>query len=158
MDEGTATPEETSQEMMAQQALRYKDVEEKQALLDWLVANPSVPLSLRRQFHALWEIVPFGNYTEKDIQRLLIKFREWCILFLWYIPDDEWDRIRRFESDDATGDIEMDTSLLLNTLEQLFYIQLTRGREGFTVKEINTSRVGIAKPESEKPKKRAWWF
>lgn len=119
----------------------YQQIPPILAAIDWLLANPSVPLSMRKQFYVLWELAVFGNYSEMDIKRLLLKFKEWCILLKWYIPDVEWDKKREFEGDTQNEKpLEMDLNILLNTLEQLYYIQLTRGKEGFTVKEMNTRR------------------
>jgi len=118
--------------------------------LDWLLSNPSIPLNLRTQFYMMWENVVFGNYDLKDRLFLMSKFREWCILLKWYIPEQEWGNMKEFEADSpGIGSLRMDLNCLLNMLEQLYYIQLTRGKEGFTVKELTTMR-NILKAEEEK--------
>jgi len=113
-------------------------------MLSYLLENPSIPLAMRRQFYVLWENVIFGNYTEKDIAYLMSKFREWCILVLWYIPEQRWGNILQYQDgEDTTSQIRVDLNLLLNMLEQLYYINLTRGRDGFTIKELGTTRSFI---------------
>lgn len=108
--------------------------------MDWLLSNPSVPLSLRKQFFVLWENVVFGNYDDKDRKFLMSKFREWCILLIMYIPEQKWGNIQEFADDENIEPLKFDLNLLINQLEQLYYIQLTRGKEGFTVKEMTTIR------------------
>jgi len=124
-------------------------------IVEWLLANPSIPTSLRNRFYQLWEIVIFGNYDEKDIAFLMSKFREWCILMLWYIPEQEWPNRKVFAEPDGSLEIDFDLNLLLNTLEQIYYINLTRGKEGFTVKELGTQRFiqRSELPEMPQPKK-----
>lgn len=104
----------------------------------------------------LWENVTFGNYDDKDILRLRSKFREWCILLMWFIPEQQWGNIQRFVSDDGGSQLRMDLNLLLNSLDQMYYIQLTRGKDGFTVRELNTLRTKntIATEEEKEGKKR----
>jgi len=116
-------------------------------MVSYLLDNPSIPLAMRKQFFVLWENVIFGNYNERDIMFLLSKFREWCILLLWYIPEQRWGNIMMYQDGaDETSQIRVDLNLLLNMLEQLYYINLTRGREGFTVKEMTTSRSIVESP------------
>jgi len=117
-------------------------------VLDWLLSSPSIPLDLRKQFYVLWENVVFGNYSEKDIKFLMSKFREWCILLTWYIPEQKWGNILVFHDEDGREPLKIDLNILLNSLEQLYYINLTRGKEGFTVKELTTLR-NISKIEEE---------
>lgn len=121
--------------------------------LDWLLASPSIPLSLRKQFYVLWESVIFGNYNERDMKFLMSKFREWCLLLLWYIPEHKWGNILVFQDAGDPIKIEFDLNLLLNTLEQIYYINLTRGKDGFTVKEMTTQRI-IGKSEAEEAKSK----
>lgn len=110
--------------------------------LDWMLASPSIPLILRKQYFMLWENVVFGNYDIRDIKFLMSKFREWTILLCWYIPEQKWGNILVYEDLDETATtLELDLNLLLNMLQQLYYIQLTRGKEGFTVREMNTMRT-----------------
>jgi hypothetical protein len=121
-------------------------------MLKWLLENPSIPLSFRKQFYCLWELVPFGNYEERDILYLMSKFREWCILNLWFIPEQRWGNLSIFRDIDSEEEIRVDLNLLLNQLEQLYFINLTRGKGGFLTKELNTSRFGYAKSENEEKK------
>ena len=82
------------------------------------------------------------------------KFREWCLLMLWYIPEQKWGNLLVYhEGEDDTERLELDLNLLLNTLEQLYYINLTRGKGGFTVRELNTSRA-ISRTEPQEVAKR----
>ena len=126
--------------------------------VDWLLTSPSIPLTMRKQFYALWESVIFGNYEDKDIKLLYSKFREWCILFKWYIPEQKWGNILSYIDADIDEVFETDLNLLLNMLEQLYYINLTRGREGFTVKELTTFRSiqRSSYEEDIKKKKKGW--
>jgi|GEM_PF-3068470 len=127
--------------------------------LDWLLDNPSIPLELKRQFYVMWEIVVFGNYTEKDIKFLLSKFREWCILIKWYIPEQDWNKKKTFIDEQGKEILEVDLNILLNILEQVYYIQLTRGREGFTIKEMTTMRTYQKYAEElEKEIKKSRWI
>lgn len=122
--------------------------------LDWLLSNPSIPLSFRNQFYVLWENAVFGNFGDRDVQFLMSKFREWKILLLWYIPEQRWGNIHEFKDENGQVSIRMDLNMLLNTLESLYYIQLTRGKEGFTVKELTTFRsVGTIRSETSEQKK-----
>lgn len=109
--------------------------------LNYLLASPSIPLIMRKQFFMLWENVIFGNFSDKDILFLLSKFREWCISLQWYIPEQKWGNVLVYEDeDDASSRITIDLNLLLNMLYQLYFINLTRGKGGFTTKELNTGR------------------
>lgn len=109
--------------------------------LEWLLATPSIPIVLRKQFFVLWESVIFGNYDEKDRKFLGSKFREWEIELMWYIPEQKWGNILDYKDEDKDAiSLQMDLNMLLNMLEELFYINLTRGKDGFTVKELNTNR------------------
>jgi len=107
----------------------------------YILENPSIPLSMRRQFYVLWENSVFGNYTERDILLLMSKFREWAIMLKWFIPEQKWGNVIIYEDiGDANSRITQDLNMLLNTLYQLYYINLTRGKDGFTVRELNTVR------------------
>jgi hypothetical protein len=118
--------------------------------IDWLLSNPSIPLSMRTQFYILWENVIFGNYDVRDRLFLMSKFREWCILLKWFIPEQQWGNLREFQGDTSGSDVlRTELNVLLNMLEQLYYIQLTRGKDGFTVKELTTMR-SILRGEEEK--------
>lgn len=124
--------------------------------LEWLLNNPSIPLSLRKQFFVLWEIVPFGNYDEMDIKRLLLKFREYCIFMTWYMPDHKWGKTLDFKADtESEENIQTDLNMLFNMLYELYYVQLTRGKQGFTVKEMTTLRsINRFGAEEEQDKKK----
>ncbi|MCD6407379.1 hypothetical protein J7L81_05870, partial [Candidatus Aerophobetes bacterium] len=37
-------------------------------IIDWFLSLPSVPLSLRQEFLAFWEMLPLGNYDKTDIE------------------------------------------------------------------------------------------
>lgn len=128
-------------------------------MLDSLLNSPSIPLDFRKQFYVLWETVIFGNYSEKDIKYLMSKFREWCLLMLWYIPEQEWGGILDYKDTEIDAPFRVDYNLLFNTLEQLYFINLTRGKNGFTLKEINTSRSYMFnKPEDVEVKKEIRLF
>jgi hypothetical protein len=125
--------------------------------LDWLVSSPSIPLVMRRQFFMLWENVIFGNYEKIDIMYLMSKFREWCLMLLWYVPEQKWGNILQYQdAGDDNSKMEMDLNLLLNMLTQLYFINLTRGKDGFTVKEMTTSRTfsHFGVPTEEKSNKK----
>jgi hypothetical protein len=119
--------------------------------------SPSIPISMRQQFFVLWENVMFGNFLEKDMLFLMSKFREWCILLEWYIPEQRWGNILVYSTDLDDSQLKMDLNLLLNMLEQLYFIQLTRGRGGFTVKELNTARSITSNVALETPKRSRWF-
>jgi hypothetical protein len=149
---------EEPQQPIQQQPLIYAPTSPTSTALpqaiSYLLDNPSIPLTMRKQFFVLWENVIFGNYTERDIAFLMSKFREWCILTLWYIPEQRWGNILSYQDgDDKTSNITVDLNLLLNMLGQLYYINLTRGREGFTVKEMGTTR-SIVTPTGVEAQKR----
>jgi len=139
---------------MPQQHPQYNPQTQLLQAVDWLISNPTIPLALKKQFFVMWENIVFGNYEQRDILFLMSKFREWSILVKWYIPEQQWGNVHSFESDEEDGlNLEMDLSTLLNMLEQLYFIQLTRGKEGFTTKELTTYR-NIIKGESEQQKKK----
>lgn len=120
-------------------------------IIDWFLSLPSVPLSLRQQFIAFWEMLPLGNYDKNDIERLRIKFRGLLLDILMTIPDREWNSILTFEGlAEGEKDLEMDLNTLFDILEQAFYIQLTRGKGGFTAKLIAGHPI---KEEDIRPKK-----
>lgn len=165
--EGSIAPSQVPmqmQPMMPGMQPTYSAPSQIDGAIEWLLNNPSIPLSMRQQFFPLWEIVSFGNYKEKDMTRLMLKFKEWTILVRWYLPDKEWGINIVFKSDanleaDAGGtdkvldNIQMDWNLLFNTLEHMYYIQLTRGRDGFTVKELNPGRQTTTIKEPVEKKK-----
>ncbi len=131
-------------------------------MIDWLLELPSVPLSLKNQFFMLWELPVFSNLDAMDIQRLLLKFKEWTILFKWYIPDRCWCNVQSFSDtvkvnsqSSKTVKLEMDLNMLFNLLYQAYYMQLTRGKNGFTVREMTSVRQ-IIKGENEEEKKKKW--
>ena len=127
-----------------------------------LLADLSIPLSLRNQFYIFWSNVIFGNYQNRDIAFLMLKFKEWKIFFLWYIPDIKWNNVLEYAGDSTMEgndpDISMDLNMLLNSLEQIYFINLTRGRGGFTVKWLQTKRNMLSsnKDESEDKKFKMW--
>ena len=112
---------------------------------------------MRRQFFMLWENVVFGNYEEMDIKYLMSKFREWTILLQWYIPEQKWGNVLVYQdAGDENSKMEIDLNLLTNMLTQLYFINLTRGKDGFTVKEMTTSRsfANLGSPSDGKPIKQ----
>lgn len=130
------------------------------AIADWLLSNPSIPLEFRKQFIFLWEIVVFGNFDDYDRQFLLLKFEEWKLHTLAYIPDKHWGHELTYNEPDGSGGISVmrqDLNTLFNILEQAYYIQLTRGKEGFTLKEMTSIRDIKKIEETEKKKKTSWW-
>lgn len=123
-----------------------------------------MPLSLKNQYFMLWELPVFSNLDAMDIQRLLLKFKEWTILFKWYVPDRRWCNTQSFsDSFDSKNSknskkeitLDMDMNMLFNMLYQVYYMQLTRGKSGFTVREMTSTRQ-IIKGESEEEKKKKW--
>jgi hypothetical protein len=128
--------------------------------LQYLMELPSVPIAMRQQFYVLWENVIFGNFSAKDILYLMSKFREWCILLQMYIPEQKWGNLISFQDTTETTPINLDLNLLLNTLTQLYFINLSRGKEGFTVKELTTMRsfIKTGGEESEKEKRELKLF
>jgi hypothetical protein len=122
-----------------------------QDVMEMLLSAPSIPLSLRQEYFVLWEIIPSGNYDAYDIQWLMLKFEEWAILLEWYIPEQRWGNVLNYKGDMST-DINIDLSVLLNQLKQLYFVQLTRGKEGFTVKEIGTRRAFVEQRDASERK------
>jgi hypothetical protein len=106
----------------------------------------------------MWENVVFGNYDAFDILLLESKFREWCILLKWYIPDQQWGNSLVFE--DVQGsrikEMKLDLSMLITMLQMEFHINLTRGKGGFTVKEMTTTRLFSRQESTEQEKKKGW--
>lgn len=158
--------ENTSQSYSGQQPQvpQYQTTPPLMNMIDWLLELPSVPLSLKNQFFMLWELPVFSNLDVMDIQRLLLKFKEWTILFKWYVPDRRWCNTQSFsdtEKIDSDSDInrtvklDMDLNMLFNLLYQAYYMQLTRGKNGFTVREMTSVRQ-IIKGENEEEKKKKW--
>ena len=114
-----------------------------------------MPLSLKNHFFMLWELPVFSNLDAMDIQRLLLKFKEWTILFKWYIPDRRWCNTQSFSDSEKTEKLDMDLNMLFNLLYQAYYMQLSRGKNGFTVREMTSTRQ-IIKGENEEEKKKKW--
>lgn len=137
-------------------------------MADWLLSNPTIPLNFKKEFYVLWEIAVFGNYSELDIKRLMLDFEEWTILKKWSTPDHQWGNLMTYEDMDNTQvdaadktftgmgapKIVIDMNLLFNILRQLYFIQLTRGKGGFTLKEINSVRSILKNEQAEEPKKK----
>lgn len=125
-------------------------------MIDWLLELPSVPLSMKNQFFMLWELPVFSNLDAMDIQRLLLKFKEWTILFKWYVPDRRWCNRKSFSNpEDSKAELDMDLNMLFNLLYQAYYMQLTRGKNGFTVREMTSTRQ-IIQGEYEEEKNKKW--
>lgn len=118
----------------------YQTQEDQFNVIQHLLQTPDIPLDLRNQFYQLWNNVIFGNFEDKDIKFLMSKFREWTILLKWEIPEQHWGNRLSFEDEDGRQ-LSMDLNRLINMLEQLFFINCTRGKEGFTTKELNTRRI-----------------
>ena len=81
------------------------------------------------------------------------KFREWCILLKWFIPEQRWGNQLSYADPDSPTEVTYDLNTLLNNLESLYFINLTRGRDGFTVKEMTTVR-SVYNTQEEPKKKR----
>ena len=109
--------------------------------VEYILSNPSIPMSLKNNFYVLYENVIFGNYDDFDRKMLMSKFREWCILLKWAIPEQQWGNKQVFPDDAGEFERKIDLPVLLNELYQLYYIQLTRGKGGFTIKELGTQRT-----------------
>jgi len=121
-------------------------------IIQWFLSFPSVPLNLRKQFMAFWEMLPLGNYDERDIRKLEVKFNGWILDFLMSIPDVEWNSVFRFRGQGiGEADLEMDLNTLFSTLRIIFYIQLTRGKGGFTARLMGGHPL-----KEEKEKKKKW--
>ena len=134
-----------------QQPLSYVPTQPSPDIIDWFLSLPSVPLSLRQEFLAFWEMLPLGNYDKTDIERLRLKFRGLLLDILMTIPDEEWNTILNFEAQaEGEKEIKMDLNSLFSMLEIVFYIQLTRGKSGFTAKLMAGHPL---KEEEIKPKK-----
>lgn len=142
------------------ESLLYQQNQEQFDIIQQVFVDFSIPLSLRSKFYTFWNNIILGNYNERDINWLMLKFAEWRIQFLWYIPDTYWNNAQDFKGDPTdkgdTPDISLDLNMLLNSLEQLFFINLTRGRDGFTMKWLRTGR-GIVETQTEQPKKARWF-
>lgn len=134
---------------------------------DWLLSNPTIPLNFKKEFYVLWEIAVFGNYSELDIKRLMLDFEEWTIFKKWSTPDHQWGNLLEYQSVDNVSvdadntvkelmskDIVLDMNLLFNILRQLYFIQLSRGKNGFTLKEINSVRSIFNNASEEEPTKK----
>lgn len=132
---------EYSRQQQLRQQTGYRVPTPLLSAIDWLLSTPSIPLAMRQQFYVLWESVVFGNYERRDILLLMSKFREWCILIKWFIPEQNWGNIYEFKGDTGKEKVaRMDLNILLNTLYQLYFVNLTRGKDGFTTKELTTTR------------------
>jgi len=112
-----------------------KQKEEADALLYYLLSHPSVNEELKKSFLVFWEMLPLGNYTERDIAILRNEFEQYIILMLMEIPDDEWGASFKVAGEEFT------LSHMIELLRICFYVQLTRGRLGFTMKEMGTVRA-----------------
>ena len=149
----------TNTERIAENLL-YQQNPEQFDIIQQIFVDFSIPLSLRSQFYTFWNNIILGNYTERDIGWLMLKFDEWKIQFLWYIPDTFWNNSQDFEGDSTeqgeSEGISIDLNMLLNSLSQLFFINLTRGRDGFTMKWLRSSR-GIVENSTESSKKTRWF-
>lgn len=141
--------------------LLYQQDKESFDLVNQIFTDFSIPLDLRQQFYVFWNNIILGNYTVRDIEWLMLKFNEWRIHLLWYIPDTKWNNAQVFKGDSTeTGDganITIDLNMLLNSLEQLFFINLTRGRDGFTMKWLNSKRGIVETPDMAKQKRPRWF-
>lgn len=118
--------------------------------LQVLVNSPSIPLELKKKFFVLWEESKLGNYEGDDMELLMYMFDEWAMLLRWNIPEQRWGNITVYK--DTPHDpvkIPMDLTLLISTLRQIYYINLTKGREGFMVKEMNTQRAFSSSREEQ---------
>lgn len=149
---------EPAQPIQQQQTPVYQAVPPLEQLSHIVLGLPSIPYKMKMQFMYLWELPPLGNFDDKkkDIEYLMLKFKEWCIFMTWYIPDSQWGNIHKFTETDREIHVEMDLNMLLNMLEQAYYIQLTRGRGGFATKELTSIRT-IGRNESEaQPEKKGW--
>ena len=121
-------------------------------LVNWFLSFPSVPLHLRKQFISFWEMLPLGNYDSNDIKRLEVKFNGWVLDFLMSIPDEEWNSVFKFKGQGVNEiNLEMDLNTLFSTLKIIFYIQLTRGKGGFT------ARLMGGHPLKEKEEREKKW-
>lgn len=138
-------------------------------IVDYVLSSPSIPSEMRVQFHALWEMPILGNFDKIDIDRLMLKFKEWCILLLMHTPDNRWGNTVVYR--DMTGaqlntktgeivggnELRMDMNLLMNLLEQAYYINLTRGKGGFTLKELATMRSVVRNEQTEASSPKKGW-
>lgn len=122
----------------------FQQQDEVLNLMDHLLSTPDVPLELRKEYYVLWNMVIFGNYERKDMDLLNLKFKEWCIYLKWHIPEQKQGNLFSFKDNpEEPAAIVTDLNQLLSWLEQIFYIQLTRGRDGFTLKELNPGRKHV---------------
>lgn len=150
-------------------APQYQSTPPLLQMVDYILSSPSIPSQMRVQFYALWEMPILGNFDMMDRSRLMLRFKEWCILFMMHIPDNQWGNLIVYkdmagaELNTATGEmtggneLSMDLNLLLNLLEQAYYINLTRGKEGFTLKELATIRNAFRnEAPQENIQKKGW--
>jgi hypothetical protein len=134
-----------------QQRNLYQMPTQMRNAIDWLLENPSIPLAMRQSFIFLWEVVPFGNYGETDIAYLMSKFREWRENVIWITNEYDQGNPQEFPGDDGGPGRSINFNVLFNELEQLYFINLTRGKEGFTVREMNTARSFIQTGDNSTP-------
>lgn len=145
-------------------------------IVDYLLTTPSVPEELRREFFVFWEMTVLGNFDQHDIDSLYLKFRGWCNHLLMTTPDCEWSNRLVFKDRSGSAavlqelpdgsvievassgnEICMDLSMLIDQLDIAFSVQLTRGKDGFTTKELTTVRNrSIISEESGKIDKKGW--
>lgn len=126
------------------QGMDYMPVQqERPDAVEWILSSPSIPLDMKQEFWVLWENGPLSNFHGNDIPVLMAKFEEWSIMLLWSIPEPEWGEIKRYRDtpDGERETITMDLNRLINSLWSLYFMNLSRGREGFTLKELRGSRV-----------------
>lgn len=158
-----------SQPTVQAKAPQYQNTPPLLQMVDYILTSSSVPSQLRVQFYALWDLPILGNFDAMDRSRLMLKFKEWSILLLMHIPDHEWGNLKVYKDmdgaqlDTETGkmmggnELSMDLNLLLNLLEQAYYINLTRGKDGFTLKELATMRsVFRSETTQENSQKKSW--
>ena len=128
-------------------------------IIDWVLANPSIPLELRTRFHTFWEIVPLANLTERDIKYQMSKLREWILDLFWHIPEQKWGNKIQLKDDKGNVIWEGDLNLLATMLIQTYHIQLTRGKEGLTLRELNTIRsISSVRSLFEEERKKIRWI
>jgi len=101
--------------------------------------------------------VALANLNDRDIAYQMSKLREWLIDLQWSIPEQRWGI--KMEIRDEKGRVVWigDFNLLKTTLEQMFYLQLTRAKGGMTLKELNTSRF-VSSIRGEQEAKKPRWF
>lgn len=108
--------------------------------IQWLLTSPTIPFTMRKEFFMLWENISTANLNETEIVMLMFDFREWAINYIMSMPEDEHGN-RMDYRDDPNGHVMLRTDLvrLLVMLRSLLRVQLSKGRDGFTVKMMRTS-------------------